>query len=232
VAQFYPDCRLLPSPGELTFLPGEVKVMVISGRKLTLPGETPFQVRAEGEACRCYRPSSACPQVPAVYQMPTLECGDLSHQTVEGRLQLKFKLLVPYRMRNFELQIKVSHPDMDKMQFWLANSRYNGWNFCCYHIPLTEVPYNRPGHGESKNPDGLPERRERFFVASIPQGGEPYFNFECSGAAIQPEHLEIWASGYEAPERVGTLCSSAPLGFTRGLPYQHPLGFPLAVRVL
>lgn len=232
VAQFYPDYRLLPNPGELTFLPGEVKVMIISSRKLTLPGAQPFQVRAEGKGFRCYRPASACPQVPPVYQIPKLECGAPSHQTVEGRLQLKFKLLVPYRMRNFELQIKVSHPDMDKLQFWLASSRYDGWNFCCYRIPLTEVPYNRPGHGEAKNPDGFPKRRERFFVASIPQGGEAFFNFECAGAAVKPEQLEIWASGYEGPERVGEPCSAAPLGFTRGLPYQHPLGFPLAVRVL
>ncbi len=231
-AQFYPDYRLLPSPGELTFLPGEVKVMIISGKKMSLPGKQPLQIQAEGDSYRSYRPSSSCPQVPPVYQLPKLEFGDYSHQTVEGRLQLKFKLLVPYRMRNFELQLKISHPEMDKLQLWLANSRYGGWNFSCYHIPLTEVPYNRPGHGEAKNPDGFPERRERFFSASIPQGGEPYFNLEFSGADVQPENLEIWVSGYEAPERKGQPCTEAPLGFNRGLPYQHPLGFPLALRLL
>ncbi len=234
LVQFYPDFRALPDGGMVTFLPGELKLLQCNRRQRRLPYALPFQVEAGDSKDRfryCF-PSSSRPHVPEVYQIPALTTGPVVVRECATGLQLECSLTVPYRMRQFRLYVRIRNTRMDVLSLELSSSRWAGWPLSCYTIPISEIPWNLPGVGEAKNPDGQPCRDARYFMADIPQGGRTFLNLEVIGGACTASDLEIWAAGYEAPSDTTTILCRAPLDFTGTLPGAHPFGFPLCIRVL
>lgn len=233
LTQFYPDFRALPAGDDVVFLPGEVKLIQGDRRRRRLPHDLPFQVEAGIDTtCDCRFPASSRAHVPEVYQIPELTTGVPVIRSSATGLQLEWRLRVPYRMRQFRLYVRIRHPRQESFSLSLSSSRYPGWRFSCYGIPVSELPWNQPGYGERKNPDGQPGRDARYFMADIPHGGEAYLNLEISGGSCPAEAVEIWAAGYEAPSDSRVTLRRQPLDFGSVLPGAHPFGFPLALRVL
>lgn len=233
IIQFYPDFRQYGAGEEIVLLAHEVKLMIFDARARKLPFAMPFQVGGSYE----YRfPASLTvddrvrPMVDAIYQIPALECSGQSVETTGGIQHFRFKVRAPYRLRNFELQFRLPDPAR-KLRIRLYSSRYEATSrTSSYAMPLTEIPYSSPGHGEKKNPDGFPDQSMRYFSVNAPQGGEAYYSLEIEGGEIGPAELELWAAGYEAPSREAIVLKEGPEGFEKGLPYPHPLGFPLSAQ--
>lgn len=233
LTQFYPDFRALPDGGEVTLLPGEVKLVQGNRRCRRLPFSLPFQVESWADgSCACRFPASSRPRVPEVYQIPALTAAVPAIRASATGLQLEWRLRAPYRMRQFRLYVRIRHPRQESYALSLSSSRYPGWRFSCYGIPVSELPWNQPGYGERKNPDGHPVRAARYFMAEIPQGGEVYLNLEVSGGRCPAEAVEIWAAGYEAAAEESAPLRRRPLDFDSILPSGHPFGFPLALCIL
>ncbi len=232
ITQFYPDFRQYQTGQEITLLAHEAKILIFDTQARKLPFDQPFQVTGNFE----YRfPASlniddrVRPMVDAIYQIPELVCSDQKVEKVDNGVDFYFKVRVPYRVRNFELQLKLPDP-LRKLQLKIFSSRYEQATYSGYAMPLTEMPYSKAGHGEHKNPDGFPEQVMRYFSAAAPQGGEAYYRLEIRGGEFDPTALELWAAGYEAPSREAVRLSEPPAGFEKGLPYPHPLGFPLCAK--
>ena len=229
--QFYPAYQRMPR--KVTFLPHEVKLVIIyNGKAPVLPFDLPYQLTegADGAVeCRFQGSKNVSetihPMVCETYQIHALEIGDVLQE--ENRLF--FKLRSPYRMRNLEICICLKGDADRKATLKLYSSRYVKALGTCYAMPMTEIMPNKPGCGERKNPDASPKEPRRFFSAPSPEGGEAFFNLELEGASF--DQIELWACGYEAPSRES--CPAAPLpDFAKCLPPQHPLGFPLACKLM
>lgn len=232
IIQFYPDFREYHSCEEITLLAHEVKVLIFNTQIQRLPFDVPFQVFGNYE----YRfPASlninkeVRPLVGTIYQIPELMCSDQKVEKVNHKTSFYFKLRVPYRMRNFEIQFRLSDPDR-KLHIKIYSSRYDQAFHSSYAIPLTEIPHSNPGHGEQKNIAPFCEQPMRYFSAAAASGGETYYRLEIHDDKFDPATLDLWAAGYEAPSRNAVLLNSPPTGFNKKLPYPHPFGFPVCIK--
>ena len=226
--QYYPCCRTFKAGETVVFGPHEVKVL--SSKMLKLP-EKECQLMPSGKGkYECFLPASKRADVVKFQQIPELKIIHNEVKTSDDSLQIFFGMQVPYRMRNFKMLLRIFGKGYENAKVRLLTSRYSSCGGSAYGVPVEEVPYGMPGHGERKNPDARSQRDSRYFAADIPQGGEVFCRLTISGANIKPEELELWAAGFEAPAR------SKEEGFTmqeKGLclPYPHPDGFPRNVRI-
>jgi len=229
--QFYPDFRH-QADDEIILGAHEVKVFTFEKTRVNPLFEYPFQIIEEA----LFFPASTLfnaeirPDVARIYQISEVKFSEQKTESQDGCLSLFFKLLAPYRMRNFELQFKLGGEDIEKLNVQLKSSRYEDNVSSSYAIPVTEISFNTPGHGESKNPDGFPVANARYFSAPAPQGGEAYYRLDISGGDIEIENIDLWASGHEGWSRQSLKETNAPYIFDEGLPVQHPDGFPLSIQ--
>lgn len=233
ILQIYPDCREIPVSGETLFTAHELKILIFSKRRRSLPWDIPFQIRQEENGYVCRFPASACvtnsvrPIVAPVYQMKELEFGDISTEQTPEFKRFLFRLRSPYRMREFQLQFRISGASVKRIRMELHNSRFPGASGCCYALPVTEIFASLPGLGERRNPDGNNPEEVRFFTTPVPCGGDTYFRLDLYGPFVE---LELWATGFEAPSREGIVRRKSPVGISV-LPPPHPFGFPRAIRL-
>ncbi len=229
--QFYPDFRH-QADNEIVLGAHEVKVFTFEENEVKPLFEHPFQIIDE----KLFFPASTLfnaeirPDVAPTYQIAELKFSEQKFELGDGRLSLFFKLLAPYRMRNFELQFKLNGTNTEKLKIQLKSSRYQNNVSSSYTIPVTEISFSKPGHGESKNPDGFPLQDARYFSAPAPQGGEAYYRLDICGGAVETSQLELWASGHEGWSRQALKGINAPYIFEQGAPVQHPDGFPLSIQ--
>lgn len=233
--QFYPDFRELQS-GKITFLSHEVKVIICdSSCRNNLPYPEPFQVVKSSDGIEYHFQSSKTisedirPMVCETYQIKAFEFGNADVTSEGDHTTATFKLRSPYRTRNLELTFCIKDDKEMKAKVSLFSSRYPGANGSSYAMPVTEIHQNQPGYGENKNPECTLRDGRRFFSAPAPTGGEAFFRLEAEGVTL--DQLEIWAFGYEAPSRGYIKATSLPEPFSKSIPPQHPLGFPMAIKL-
>ena len=211
ILQMYPCFQELDN--EICLPAHGVIVMQLRQEKMALPCPGPFQPKGR----KIFLPNSQCPGVDKLYQAPELAIDLL----VSTENECMLKVRSPYRMRNFQLYIRLSGAG----ELRLLGSRYSDGNTSNFAMPVTECFSSPPGYGEAKNPDGIVKLNSRFFSSPLPSGGEVYLRLLLHHAPLDPANLELWVSGFEAPARSAAF-SATLAGFSRGLPPQHPLGFP------
>ena len=131
-------------------------------------------------------------------------------------------------MRNFKLLFRITGKNRNQVNPILRTSRLPGCPESCCALPVAELPFGRPGIGESKNQDVIPPRNARYFAADLPQGGEVFFCLSFSGELPRSGDMELWVSGYEAPARTP---EKKPVKLDLCLPLPHPDGFPRNLRL-
>ena len=229
--QYYPDCRRFRAGEKVTFGPHEVKILdgAAAWEEPGLP--SPCQLLPAGEdRYECFLPASRKPGVRKIHQVPALELIRSEAREEEGRLTLCFGLRVPWRMRGFRTLFRITGKNRELLKAGLRTSRFAGCGASSYALPVTEIPWGRPGSGEAKNPDASSPRDARYFAADLPQGGEVFCSLELSGAPVSPGDVELWVSGYEAPAR-SPEAESVRFGRALYLPLPHPEGFPVNMRL-
>ena len=227
--QYYPDCRCFRAGDKIVFAPHEVKVLLgVPVRKKSLPEYPCRLVPVSGAEYECYLPASRKPDVRKIHQIPELRLIRSETRKNETELELDFGLRVPWRMRNFKLLFRITGKNRNQVNPILRTSRLPGCPESCCALPVAELPFGRPGIGESKNPDAIPPRNARYFVADLPQGGEVFFCLSFSGELPRPGDMELWVSGYEAPARTP---EKKPVKLDWCLPLPHPDGFPRNLRL-
>jgi hypothetical protein len=236
VKQFYP-CYDYFQPGEMTFLAHEIKIMIIDKDASEPEYTVPFMV--EPGACDYdYRfPASLNfdehikPLVKEIYQVPQMKFTNIEKSATETGLEMFFALTAPYRVRDLHLQLRINGQNSAKVEVKTYISRYPKAEGSCYALPVTFIPDNQPGYGEARNPDSSPQGTQKFLSMVIPDGGISHYRMQLTNFDSKTMELEIWASGYEAASRNVLNRSEAPMDFKKCLPSQHPLGFPLAVKL-
>jgi hypothetical protein len=235
--QFYPVYELLDSSEKMTFTAHEVKIIILDSQTVESPYEVPFIVRSSSEGVEHFFPSSMNmteeirPLVDEIYQIPELKVSELSKKITTDSVVLYFKATAPYRTHELELQVKVSGPDATKSRMQVNFSRYAKAEGSAYSLPVTEITSSIPGFGEFRNIEDAASADQKFYAVKIPDGGESYYRVEIFGVDPDADDLELWLAGYEAPSRECVKTKVAPFGFNKSIPYQHPLGFPRAIRI-
>ncbi len=232
--QFYPDFRKLER--DFVMLPEEVKVLILTKKPLKLPHDIPFQVfqNQDNGKFDYYFPASRTvskkiqPMVAELHQIKELLIEKIAWNA-SGR-NLFFTLTAPYRMNDLRLCIKLTEKTERNTTLKIYESRYYGeLQSSSYALPVTELPPGKSGYGEIYNPATLFQKRERYFSAPVPAGGQTAFHLAFDDS-LAPEQLEIWAVGFETRSAECTQRNTAPLDFAKALPLQHPYGFPRAIR--
>lgn len=211
ILQIYPCFEELNN--EICLPAHGISVFQVREEKIQLPCPGPFQPHGK----KIFLPNSQCPEIDPLYQVSDLNIEKLPGTDNECRLKVRS----PYRMQNFQLQIRFSGAGKIRV----TGTRYADGNTSCFAFPLTECFSSPPGYGEAKNPDGVVRWAGRFLTSPLPSGGDIYLKILLEEAPLNPADLELWVSGYEAPARKAALSAALP-AFSRGLPPQHPLGFP------
>ena len=234
VKQFYPCYEYLQSD-EITFLPHEIKIVVIDRAEAVPEYDVPFMVDSSKDGYEYRFPASLNfddrikPLIKEIYQIPQMKFSDIEKLPQENGLDILFSLTAPYRVRDFKMHIMIKGEKLDQVKIKNTVSRYKGVEGSCYVLPVTELQDNLPGFGEVRNPDSSPVESRKFFSMEIPDGG--ISNYRLSLIGFDPESMvyEIWASGYEAPSREALKKPETPMFFDKCLPPQNPLGFPIVV---
>ena len=229
--QCYPDCRIFSSEELITFAPHEVKIL----RGCAVPGkkdlEYPCQLFPAGRGkWQYFLPSSRRPGVPEIHRISELQKLHADAELLEEGSVFTFGIRVPFRMREFKVCFKVSGSVCDKIKVRLYTARSKNCRASAYALPVSELPWGRPGMGEKENPDVIPVQEGRFFAAELPQGGEVFCRLEVTGAAVKSEDLELWVTGFEAPAREAEK-KKVPRIAADFIPLPHPSGFPLNLRI-
>ncbi|NMA39242.1 MAG: hypothetical protein GX937_03610 [Lentisphaerae bacterium] len=133
-------------------------------------------------------------------------------------------------MNDLRLCIRLTEKTERNTTLKIYESRYYGeQQSSSYALPVAEQPPGKTGYGEIYNPATLFRKRERYFTAPIPAGGQTAFHLAFD-ASIAPEQLEVWAVGFETCSVECAERNGAPLDFAKALPLQHPYGFPCAIQ--
>ena len=230
VIQFYPDFRV--PERETVLLPEEVKVLIVSRKRIALPFSLPFQVRRADNRFEYRFPASKTvsakvrPMVAELHQIPELKFENVSLRP--GGKSLYFDLVAPYRMEDLRVCMKLSGAAAD-LRIRVHSSRYYGdVPTSSFAVPVTELSSGKTGYGEKKNPETFFRKIERYFTFPVPPGGRTSFDLEFS-TGIGADTLELWCVGYEGVSAECLKRGHAPLPeFTDTPPLQHPYGFPAA----
>jgi len=237
IKQFYPSYEYLQSGG-ITFLTHEIKIFIIDDDDAKLEYNVPFMVE---DGVNGYKYSFQAslnvdenikPLVKEIYQIPHMKFSDIEKNMIANGLDITFSLTAPYRIRDFKMHIRVKGNNLSKINVKADVSRYEKCEYSCFALPITTLQKNKSGCGENWNPDSSPVVNQRIFSIDIPNGGIAHYHLQLMSFEPSKMEIEIWASGYEAPSRNYLNCANAPLDFRKCLPFQHPLGFPIAVKLL
>jgi len=237
VYQFYPHYEFMNPDSSITMLAHEVKILILSSKNIKPVFPYSYMTERNGKKYEYRFPASLCvndkvrPYVEQIYQEPELKGEVTAKEAAAHSLKVYLSMKVPYRLRDFELQFRVKTPNPEKVQLKLFSSRYPGAEGSCYAIPVTEIPWNKPGHGEGRNLCPDVDKNQKFFAARAPDGGEAFYRLIFNGIDPQKADIEIWAAGYEAPSRGSIQIDKAPPEFEKCLPYQFPKGFGRAIRI-
>ncbi|MHB9138819.1 MAG: hypothetical protein ACYC4Q_05395 [Victivallaceae bacterium] len=237
VYQFYPHYEFMNPESSIMLLAHEVKVLILSKDKIKPVFPYLYMAEKRGSKYEYRFPASLCvnnkvrPYVEQIYQMPELNVSGLEKAASANELKVYFTMRAPYRMRDFELQVRIKAPEAEKVRLQVFVSRYPKAEGSCYAIPVTEIPWNQPGYGESRNLCPDIDRNQKFFAAQVPDGGEAHYRMIFSGPGLKKADIEVWAAGYEAPSRESIVIDNAPPSFEECLPCQFPQGFGRAIRI-
>ena len=219
-------------------LPEEVKCLILTEKPLKLPYDIPLQVFQSRNNGKFEYYFSATRTVSKKIQPMVAELHQIKELRMEKAAWDKsgsnffFTLTAPYRMNDLRLCIKLAEKTDCNAALKIYESRFYGERQGArYALPLTEIPPGKHGHGELYNPATLFQKRERYFTAPVPSGGETSFHFAFD-ASLAPDQLEVWVVGFETRSAECAERNSAPLDFAKALPIQHPYGFPCAVQCI
>ena len=236
--QFYPHYEFINPESSITMMANEVKILILSQEEIKPVFPYPYVTEKHNEEYKYHFPASLCingqvrPYVEKIYQEPELKAIVSGKESNEHSLKIYFSMKAPYRLRNFELQIRIKTTDAEKVRLQVFNSRYPKAENSCYAIPVTEIPWNQPGYGENRNSCPDIDMNQKFFAARIPDGGEAFYQMIFNDIDPENASIEVWASGYEAPSRNAIVIDKAPPEFEKCLPYQFPYGFGREIRII
>ncbi len=228
VSQFYPYYETLDTEKEVLFLAHEIKIMVFSSGKIKDAFSLPYMAVKKGNDYFISFPASKNvsgeirPMAADIQQIPEIRCDDSCKENIENGVQYKWFVTLPYRMRESELQFSIKSKGNGKISAY--STRGNGFGSVC-SLPVTEMKPGIAGYGERKNPDSSCERETVYYSVRVPAGGQFGLFLRFENYAGGAEILSAWLAGYEAPSRNSLVWKKAPMGFSKCLPYQHPLGF-------
>lgn len=230
VSQFYPHYETAEPASGITFLAHEVKVLILSARIRKEPYKGPHVVHKKGGRYQYSFPASATvtrsvrPMVDPIQQLPALRCLEAKKEAVRGGRRYRWYLEAPYRMRDLEIQLCARGKDLAGIELRAFFARNKG-DSSRYALPVTTMPVGVPGYGEQKNRDVTCRSDELYYAIQVPDGGQFALSVTLMGAPKDGDLVSAWIAGYEAPSRNAIVRKKPPAGFSRCLPYQHPLGF-------
>lgn len=234
--QFYPHFESLPPNGDVSFLAHEVKILVLSQRRIALPYAQPHQVERDAGQY-LYRVTSSeevtrdvQPMADPLQRVGGLQCVSSGQDKVAGGRRYHWFLATPCRMRNAEVQLRAKGPEVRDLRLRAFVSRYEG-SHGGYAAPVTTIAPGVPGHGERKNGGAACAADEVYYAISVPDGGRFSLSLTVEGAPSKGRLTGAWLAGYEAPSRNAVVRKSGPARFRKCLPYQHPLGFGQALQL-
>jgi len=236
VWQFYPFYEVLRPRRGITMTAHEVRVLILSAKRRTLPYSLPFMAIKDGSSCRCVFPASAQvteevrPMVHPIHRIRGLRCLDAKRRAIKGGKEYRWFLETPYRMRGMEFQMRIKAKDRKNIKVSAFFSRFRD-SHCTYAFPVTVVPVGDPGHGERKNLDRSFPHGATYFAVRVPDGGEFSLTVSVRGMPKRGASVEAWLAGYEAPSREAICRERGPGRFAECLPHQHPLGFGKTLRL-
>lgn len=229
ICQFYPHFQALPETQPLIFMAHELKLLIISAKKSKPLFQLPYMAEKKGANYVYSFPASATvsskvrPDAHELHQIKNMLVENIRKAVLpDGTLEYQFTPTVHYKMREMELQLQfdaAEHPEVSAY-----TSRYSGLN-SCYALPVTKINDGVPGYGETKNPEGTFSANKKFFSIKIPAGGHFGMTLRIKGLAANSKLSGAWLTGYEAPSKEALTGTSAPLGLSKCLPCQNPLGF-------
>jgi hypothetical protein len=235
VLQFYPHFEALDRKRPLTFLAHEVKLLIFSVNPIKLAFNQPFIVGKNRQGYLYRFPGNLAinetvrPLCEPVQRIEKMACLNFAKKMAGNRQEFDWFLRVPHRIRNCELQGKITGVAGKTVLISAFTSRYQHCINSKYALPITIIPTGVKGHGERRNADVAGDPDTLYFAAALPAGGEFGLTLSLSGVKPRTIGLEAWLTGYQAPSRRGIQRSLAPAGFEKSLPYPHPLGFPTAM---
>jgi hypothetical protein len=236
VSQFYPHYEHIEFAKEMTFLAHEVKILVFSTEKVKPSFPVPYMVVKKGKDYQYSFPSSESvsklirPISASLHQIRNMGSDGFGKESISGGIQYKWIFTVPYRMRDMELQFAISVKNEGMLKISAYSSRAKEFGSVCA-LSVTEIKTGLPGYGEAKNPGTSYVGNITYYSIRIPAGGQFSLFLRVEGASENWTLRSAWLAGYEAPSRNSITQLRAPLGFSKCLPYQHPLGFGRAVEV-
>ena len=143
---------------------------------------------------------------------------------------IRWRVQVPHRWRRGAVQLALSGPATEELTPMLRSSRYDD-GISTYTLPLTQITTGAPGYGEQRNPVHRGRYEPVYYTASLPAGGRFYLYLHLPKTKLRRLKISAWATGYEASARRALIRRAAPPGLAKYLPYQHPLGFPVAIEL-
>lgn len=231
VLQFYPHCQNLTAEQPLSFMAHEIKLIIISDKKAKPLFDLPYMPEKKGSNYIYRFPASATltnkvrPMAHELHQIKDMIVENIEKTLLsDGTTEYQFTPTIPYKMREMELQLEFKADKNDTVSISAYTSRYSGLN-SCYALPVTEIADGVPGYGESKNPDSIFPAGKKYFSIKIPAGGQFGMTLRIKGLSEGSFLSGAWLAGYEAPSTEALTGSSAPMGLSKCLPYQNPLGF-------
>jgi len=231
VVRFYPHYEFSSADSVITLPAHGVAIMILTGRTIKPVFRHPHMAEKQGKKYVYRFPASLAvngkvrPFTGLLQQEPELKTVITGKETTANTIAIDFSVRAPYRLREFELQLHIKCPKPEKVRLELFSSRYPGAAGSCFAVPLTEIPWNRPGYGEAKNQWPGLDRDRKFFAARIPDGGQFFYHLQISGADVSRTKVEMWVAGYEAPSRQEIIMDRPPYEFKQILPYQLQQGF-------
>ncbi len=225
--QTYPVYQNFKAGDSIWMLPHEVKVFAGSSQQEKLP--LPEFRLIDGKV---FAPSYLRPGVAETYQIPHLEQTLFKIHDLENATGIETGICVPYRMRDFKLTCRIKKRTAQQISgIRLSCSRYDGWNAPSrWQVPFSELFFNNPGHGEVRNPDVCTAPGDRYFTAELPQGGNFTLNLKLEGTGIDPEDIDLFVSGFEAPAKTAEP-DTFTVPETLEMPFAHPYGFPRVIEL-
>ena len=229
----YPYFARFTAGGKIRFAPHEVKVIILSRRRLALPYELPFQaqVRPDGKTEFRFPAQLSCgkaaPMVGKLHWIEQVEYELRSVNSIDGGIEMIIRIRLPYRMRNTTLNVEVETDRPEKIRLKARQSRYSSDSNASCQLPVTVLSEGQPGHGPRKNPDLNPPCREALFTVPCAEGGEAYYSLFLYGVD-SAKQVRLSVSGCYAPSREALVREWRPAFLPDGLPWMHPEGFPMA----
>ena len=231
----YPYFARYTAGEKIIFAPHEVKVIVLSTRKLALPYEQPFQISCkEGETPEFRFPtqlainSKVQPMVGDIYRIGSTEVEWKVMKEIEDGFEVIFRLRLPYRMRNTTINVALAAEDPDKVELRARVSRYAADAGSCFEQPVTRYSQGMPGHGIRKNPETVVPLTAGLFSIPASEGGEAYYSLFFKGIKSY-DQVKLSISGCYAPSRESIKRSWQPAWLEKDTVVpQYPDGFPMA----